>query len=144
MLFASAIGENRVEVSISTVIGFFGLIVSDFLGGWDIALKILIYLMVADYITGVLGAIKNKNVNSETMFWGGIRKGIVLAVIVIAVLLDQLVGNGSPIFRTITIYFYASREGLSLIENFGVLGVSWPPAIKNVLEQLKQKGEGEK
>lgn len=28
------------------------------------------FCMVADYITGVLGAIKQRNLNSEVMFWG--------------------------------------------------------------------------
>jgi phage-related holin len=65
-----------------------------------------------------------------------------MLVIFLAVHLDQFVGGQAPIFRTLAIYFYAGREGLSLIENFGVLGVPWPPAIQNVLEQLKQKGEG--
>ncbi|MNW21944.1 Holin family protein [compost metagenome] len=67
-----------------------------------------------------------------------------MLVVFLAVQLDQLAGSQAPIFRTLAIYFYAGREGLSLIENFGVLGVPWPPAIQNALEQLKQKGEESK
>lgn len=52
------------------------------------------------------------------------------------------VGGGVPIFRTLAIYFYAEREGLSVVENLGPIGVSLPPSLVKFLEQLKQKGEG--
>ena len=132
---------NIKEVSFSTVIASTGTIMSACLGGWDIALRVLIALMVVDYITGFLGAVKNKTVNSDVMWWGGLRKGAILAVLLIAVLLDEMVGNAEPILRTLAIYFYAAREGVSVTENLGVLGVYLPPGIKKVLEQLQEKGD---
>ncbi len=66
-----------------------------------------------------------------------------MLVIFLAVNIDQFIGGQAPIFRTLAIYFYAGREGLSLIENFGVLGVPWPPAIRNALEQFKAERRGE-
>ena len=133
---------NVKEFSLSTVIAAIGTIVSAYLGGWDAALNVLVALMVIDYVTGFLGAIKNKNVSSEIMFWGGLRKGIILAVVAVAVLLDQMIGNASPILRTLAIYFYVAREGVSVTENLGILGVPLPPGIARVLSQLQEKGEG--
>jgi len=52
-----------------------------------------------------------------------------------------MLGNSDPILRTLTIYFYVAREGLSVTENFGIIGVPLPPGIKKVLEQLQEKGE---
>jgi toxin secretion/phage lysis holin len=98
--------------------------------------------MVIDYATGFLGAIKNHKVDSEVMFWGGIRKGVILAVVIVAVLLDKMVGNAEPILRTLAIYFYAAREGISVTENIGILGVPLPPSISKVLAQLQDKGDG--
>ena len=132
---------NVKEFSLSTVIATIGTIVSAYLGGWDAALNVLVVLMVIDYVTGFLGAIKNKKVSSEIMFWGGLRKGIILAVVAVAVLLDQMVGNASPILRTLAIYFYVAREGISVTENLGILGVPLPPGISRVLTQLQEKGE---
>ncbi|NOU68403.1 holin [Paenibacillus sp. LMG 31461] len=143
-LYSAAAGATEREFIFSGFVAAVGTFIAAALGGWDVSLKLLAYMMFADYVTGVLGAIKCKNVNSDVMFWGGIRKGIVMLVIFLAVHLDQFIGGNAPIFRTLAIYFYAGREGLSLIENFGVLGVPWPPAIKNALEQLKQKGENQK
>jgi toxin secretion/phage lysis holin len=100
--------------------------------------------MFADYVTGVLAAMRNKNVNSEIMFWGGIRKAIILLVVLLAAQLDQLVGGQDPVFRTMTLYFYVGREGLSVVENLGIIGVPLPSAITKFLEQLKQKGGDDK
>lgn len=130
------------ELWFSSVIASVCTVMSAALGGWDIALKVLIALMVVDYITGFLGAVKDHKVDSEVMFWGGLRKGAILAVLVIAVLLDELVGNQEPILRTLAIYFYVAREGISLTENLGILGVPLPPVISQVLTQLQKKGEG--
>lgn len=119
-------------------------VVSGYLGGWDSAVHTLAVFMVVDYATGLLVGIRSKKLNSEVMFWGGIRKGAILVVIAIAVLLDELVGNDSPIFRTLAIYFYVAREGLSVVENLGNLGVPLPSFIKTTLEQIQQKGDESK
>jgi toxin secretion/phage lysis holin len=113
-----------------------GTIVSAWLGGWDVALQALVAFMVVDYLTGVLAAVKQRRLNSEVMFWGGLRKGIILLVVAMAVILDRLVGNEDPIFRTLAIYFYVAREGLSILENLGLLGIPLPDFLRRVLEQL--------
>ncbi|NTZ20947.1 holin [Paenibacillus sp. JMULE4] len=143
LVITAAAGDTKGETAIGGVVAFIGLIASQYLGGWDTALKVLVFLMIADYISGLLGAVKTKTVNSEIMFWGGIRKGVVLGVIALAVLLDELIGGEVPVFRTIALYFYSGREGLSVVENLGVLGVPLPPALTKFLEQLQQKGDGQ-
>lgn len=130
--------ENIFGAVIATV----GTVTSAFFGGWDIALQILVFCMVADYATGLLGAIKTSSVNSEVMFWGGIGKAIVFIVIALAVMLDKMTGSEAPVFRTLALYFYIGREGLSIIENLGTLNVPLPSFLKKVLTQLQDKGDG--
>ncbi|BCJ86440.1 phage holin family protein [Effusibacillus dendaii] len=132
---------NVKEISFNTAFAVVSLVVTTWLGGWDAALQALVVFMVLDYITGVLSAIKNKNLDSEVAFWGGIRKAAILVVVAVAVLFDQLTGNKEPIFRTLAIYFYVAREGLSIVENFGLLGVPLPPFVAKVLTQLQEKGD---
>lgn len=134
-------GYTTKEGAFSGTVAAVGTAVTAYLGGWDAALKMLICFMVADYLTGLLGAIRTHNVNSETMFWGGVRKGVVLLVIAMTVMLDQLMGNETPVFRTLALYFYIGREGLSIIENLDVFGVPFPAWVKNVLEQMRERGE---
>jgi len=127
------------EFSLNAFIATMGTTATACLGGWDASLKVLIAFMIMDYLTGFLGAVRGHKVNSEVMYWGGIRKGIILAVLVVSVLLDEMVGNHDPIFRTLTIYFYISREGISVTENLGILGVPLPPGITKILTQLQGK-----
>lgn len=140
-ILTAAAGKSSTEAAGSGIIGML-LLVATWLGGWDKPLQFLIFLMGADYVTGLLGAIKTKSVDSEVMFWGGIRKITVLFVIGLAVLIDGWVGEGSPVFRTLAIYFYAGREGLSVVENLGTIGVPLPTKIKDFLQQLNEKGGG--
>lgn len=141
-LAEAIVGASGKEAGLGGAVAAAGTAITAALGGWDTALRLLVYLMVADYVTGLFGAFRTHSVNSETMFWGGIRKAIVLCVIFLAVQIDQFVGNETPVFRTLALYFYAGREGLSVVENFGVLGVPLPDGLTKFLEQLQQKGEG--
>ena len=141
MLWTAAVGSTGRETALGGVVASIGVFATQWLGGWDQTLKILLVLMVADYITGVLGAFKTKTVNSDIMFWGGIRKIVVLFVIGLASLLDQWIGMDAPILRIAALYFYVAREGLSVVENLGTLGVPLPSQITKFLTQLQEKGE---
>ena len=112
-------------------------LVTGLLGGWDVAVKLLAALIVIDYVTGFLAAGKHKKINSDVMFWGGIRKGVIFLVIVVAVLADEMLNNSSPILRTLVIYYYIAREALSVTENCAILGVPLPPQFVSVLAQLQ-------
>lgn len=129
------------ELAFNSMVAVVGTIVTAWLGGWDIALKVLIYLMILDYVTGFLGAVRQKKVNSEVMYWGGIRKCVILSIVALAVLFDQLLGNPDPVFRTLAIYYYVGREGVSMTENLGKIGVPMPSKFKRAFEQLQEKGE---
>jgi toxin secretion/phage lysis holin len=131
---------NIKEFGFNTILAVLGTIVSNYLGGWDVALKVMIFCMIVDYGTGVLDAIRVQTLNSEVMFWGGVRKAVIFIVVGLAVMLDELVGNESPIFRTLALYFYIGREGLSIVENLGHLGIPLPAFVEKVLDQLKEKG----
>lgn len=113
-------------------------------GGWDLALKILITFMILDYVTGVIYAYVIKTLNSEIGFKGLIKKCMILAVLIVGVALDRMLGNdGTWIFRTLVCYFYIANEGISLLENISNLGVPIPNKIKNALEQLNNDEESE-
>ncbi|MCZ8520110.1 MULTISPECIES: phage holin family protein [Paenibacillus] len=141
MFATAALGDNLKEFSYGSVVAAAGFVGSNYLGGWDKALQFLVVAMIADYITGILGAVKTKSVNSEVMFWGGIRKGVVIGVIALAAICDQWVGGENPVFRMLALYFYGGREGLSVVENLGKIGVPLPGSLTKFLEQLKQKGD---
>jgi toxin secretion/phage lysis holin len=127
-----------------------GAWIASALGGWDMALQTLLAVMVIDIITGLMvAAVWKKSGKSETgalesnaMFKGLCRKFVTILVIFIAWKIDQSTGlNGA--LRVGAILFFTGNEGLSIIENLGVMGVPMPPAVQKAIEALKKKGEGE-
>lgn len=124
---------------ISACVSLIGTTLSAWLGGWDQLLQWLIAFMIFDYLTGLAAAVRRKRVDSEVMYWGGLRKALMLVVIAIATGFDQLAAGDMPFFRTMAIYYYLSREGLSVVENLGLLGVPIPPFLRAALEQLQEQ-----
>lgn len=130
---------NTIQLIFTAVGGWLGY----FLGGCDGLLVALVVFVVADYITGVMCAVADKELSSEVGFKGNCRKVLIFILVGIANILDvQVIGTGS-ILRTAVIFFYLSNEGVSLLENAGHLGLPIPEKLKLVLEQLHDRAETE-
>ncbi|WDZ57709.1 phage holin family protein [Paenibacillus polymyxa] len=141
-VWTAIVGTSEKEAAAGGVTALTGLIVT-FLGGWDKPLQVLLIAMLLDYASGVIAALKNKKMDSDVMFWGGIRKVTVLMVVGLSAQIDDWLQPGAPLFRTAAIYFYAGREGLSLAENLGAMGIPLPFKLKSFLKQLNEKGDGQ-
>jgi toxin secretion/phage lysis holin len=126
--------KNFINTLLSTII----TTLVYFLGGWDIALEILLTVIALDYITGVCKAISDKELNSIVGLKGIIKKVGYLIVVAVAVILDRITGNTGAI-RTLVIYFFVANEGISILENWGGMGLPLPKKIFDVLEQLKNE-----
>lgn len=110
------------------------------IGGWDIAFQSLCLIIIADYITGIISAIKNKKLNSKAGLWGIVKKLLYFVMVGLAVVLDRTTGSNGTI-RSLVIYFLIANDGLSILENCAKIGVPIPKKLLDILEQLKQKGE---
>lgn len=96
-------------------------------------LHLLLLLMLLDIVTGIFKAIKNQNLWSRKSLFGYARKLLVLIVIILANVVDQILGmNGAITYATVL--FYLANEGLSILENMAELGVLVPT---NLAEKLK-------
>ena len=126
---------------ISAVVAAAGTVFSACLGGWDKMVQALVIFMAADFVLGFTAAGKAHKINSHVMFWGGVNKLLVLVFVGLGVVLDGLVGLPEPYIRTAIIWFYIGREGLSIVENYGKLGLPLPGFVAALLEQLKEKGD---
>ncbi len=125
--------------NISMVAGISGGIVAYIFGGWDILMKTIVFLAIADYITGWIKAIYLKQLSSEIAFKGILRKIMMFIVIAVGYRIQLLVGNAIPL-REVIITFYICNEALSLLENVAVL-VPVPDKLKEVLLQLREKND---
>ena len=129
---------------IQTLLAMIGGALGYFLGGFDGLFAVLAMMIVVDYVTGVMVAIKEKRVSSKIGFAGICRKILILLFVGIANMLDMyIVGSGSML-RTATIFFYVSNEGISILENATNLGLPVPRKIKEILEQLHDRSEKDK
>lgn len=106
-------------------------------GTWDIPLMILVTVMALDYITGITRGYVNKQLSSEYGFRGLAKKLTIFYVLILAVLIDRLIGQGW-VFRTLVCMWYASNEGMSILENASAIGIPVPEQLVDALEQLKQ------
>lgn len=115
--------------------------VTTLLGGWDMALEILLIVMVLDYITGVASAFKRKTVSSSEGYMGLLKKASIFIIIILAAQVDRITGNDTQIFRNCTAFFFVSNDALSVLENVGELGVALPVFLKSALIKLRDTND---
>jgi toxin secretion/phage lysis holin len=129
-----------LQAALAATGGFLGW----FLGGMDGFLYALIAFVVIDYVTGVMCAVVDKKLSSNTGFKGIFRKVLIFIMVGVGHIIDsQVIGNGDTL-RTAIIFFYLSNEGLSMLENAGHLGLPIPEKLKDVLAQLhNREGKGD-
>ena len=127
---------------VSGIIAGIGTAVNYLFGGWDMALRTLVLFMVLDYILGVICGFKEKQLSSEVAFRGILKKVTILIVVAVAVHLDTAFNTHGSI-RSMGIFFYASLEGISILENAARMGVPIPEALKNALAQLQEGNKKE-
>ena len=128
-----------LQLLFSALGGFIGW----FLGGCDGLLYTLIAFVVLDYLTGVMVAIVAKKLSSSVGFKGIFKKILIFLLVGMGHLLDLYVIGSGSVIRTAAVFFYLSNEGVSLLENAAHLGLPVPQKIKDVLEQLHDRAEGD-
>ena len=120
------------------------------LGGWDALLRVLVWMMAADYLSGVIVALMGRSrkteyggLSSKVGAAGILRKGLMLLVVLAGALLDSAMGDANAMCRDAACWFYIANEGLSLLENLGLMGVPFPEKLKVLLgQQLNRGGDG--
>ena len=130
---------SGIQLAFTAVGGFLGW----FLGGVDGFLYALIAFTVIDYITGVMCAITDKKLSSSVGFKGICRKVLIFTLVGIGNIVDVYVLGQGGVLRTAVIFFYLSNEGVSIMENTAHLGLPIPEKLKDILEQLHERGGNE-
>jgi len=130
------------------ITGTIGGLISSALGGWDLTLQVLIIFIVVDYVTGLIvaGVFKKSKkstsgaLDSHTGFKGIMKKCMMLLLVLVGYQLDYVIG--SEFVRYAVIIALIANETLSIIENAGLMGVPIPSVLKQAIEILKKKGDG--
>ena len=100
----------------------------------------LFVVIVLDYATGIVKAGILHELSSEIGFKGILKKMLILLVVAMAHVIDSCVGSGET-WRNIAIVFYICNEGISILENAVMCGLPVPKKLKEILENIEEKGE---
>ena len=101
-------------------------------------------MYITGLITGAMGKSKHSKsgkLNSKAGWYGLAKKCSILMLIIVAVRLDILL-NTNYVRDAVCIGFCVN-ELLSIVENTSLMGIPFPPALKNAIEVL-QKQTGRK
>lgn len=140
---------HAIKVMILSIVGVLGSWIVNMLGGWTEDLTTLMVFMGVDFVLGLLiaavwkksGKSKNGALNSVSAWKGLCRKGASLLMVLIANRLD--VTLGVTYIRTAVIIAFIANEGISIVENLGIMGVPLPEILKKAIDVLKEKAEME-
>lgn len=137
--------KNNMKATFCGTLGLVGAAIAASLGGWDMALQTLCIFMAIDYISGLIVAgvfqasTKSENgaLESRAGLKGLLRKAAMLCAVLMAYYLDRVAGT--DFVRDAACLAFVCNEALSIVENFGLMGVPIPDAITNAIDVLKGK-----
>ena len=126
-------------------IGAVGGVVSAAFGGWSEGLTTLVIFMAIDYLTGIIvAAVFHKSKKSETGrlesnvgLMGLCKKCAVLFMVLVAVRLDLLMGTA--FIQDAVVIGFICNDGISIMENVGLMGIEYPEPIRKAFEALHKK-----
>ena len=139
---------------ISSAAGAAGALIVKLIGGWNGALTTLLIFMATDYLSGILLAgvfkkspkSKSGALESHAGFKGLVRKGIILALVMLAFRLDLI--TGQDFIANGVIIAFITNEAISITENAALIGVPLPAPLIRAIDVLKtddgrRKADGE-
>ena len=134
-----------MKTYICMIAGSLGAVVAQVFGGWSDCITVLLILMAIDYISGlVVAGVFHKSPKTETGalesrvgLKGLIRKFFIVAIVVVAHMIDRLIGTNY--LRDAAAIAFCLNEVISIIENAGLMGTPMPKVIIKALEVLRQK-----
>ncbi len=133
-----------MKETICTIAGLIGGFIAAIFGGWDSALVTLVIFMAIDFFTGVVTAAMKKSKHTESgglsskAGWFGLAKKVcTLLLIAVAVRMDIMLGT--TYIRDAVCISFCLNELLSIVENTSLMGIPYPPVLKNAIDILQKK-----
>lgn len=143
---ATVVAKNYTLITVGTVLS----VITGMFGGWNNALTALMVFMVVDWASGMALAFifhkSNKTesgkLKSSVGFKGLAKKGMIIGIVLVGRQLDVITGN--DFIMNGIVFGYLFNEGISILENVGLMGLPVPPVLRNSIELLsKEHTEGE-
>jgi len=130
--------NTKVGAAVSLLFAVVATTLSNMYGGWNASLSVLLWLVIGDYVTGLIAsAIDGSGLSSKVGYKGIAKKVMIFFLVLLAHKLD--VAIGVRVMMSTVIYFYVTNELISLIENMGRMGMPVPQQLVNIIYVLKGK-----
>ena len=134
---------NKLQIAIDSIAGAIGALLGFLFGEITGLFLALLAFMALDYITGIIIAVINRMLSSKTGFKGLAKKLLILVFVALGHIIDAYILGGTPAAMSAVMLFYTANEGISIIENAAALGLPVPRKLREIMEQIKDKGESE-
>lgn len=107
-------------------------------GNVDYLLKAFFSVIVIDFLTGILRAIKRREFSFSVVILGFIKKLGYMAVVITSVIMGGILNMGNTI-RDMVIYTFVFNEIISILGNCKELGIIMPSILQKSLDAIEEK-----
>lgn len=107
-------------------------------GNVDYLLKAFFSVIVIDFLTGILRAIKRREFSFSVVILGLIKKLGYMAVVITSVIMGSILNMGNTI-RDMVIYTFVFNEIISILGNCKELGIIMPSILQKSLDAIEEK-----
>ena len=107
-------------------------------GNVDYLLKAFFSVIVIDFLTGILRAVKRHEFSFSVVILGFIKKLGYMAVVITSVIMGSILNMGNTI-RDMVIYTFVFNEIISILGNCKELGIIMPSILQKSLDAIEEK-----
>lgn len=125
-----------VSVAVSALVSYLGELV--------VPIAVLMFVMIADYLTGIAKAYVKHELSSKVGIKGIVKKLAYLVMVAVGMTCDYLIALGLPkaelpfdfcVGMLVTVWLIIN-ELISILENLSMLDVPIPEFLRKVIEKL--------
>lgn len=125
---------NEIRILLTVCISYIAWL----MGGYDMSIQTLLIMVVADYVSGIMKAIIQKNLNSYIGWKGLIKKTGIFISIIVAVQIENIIKQPETIHNVLA-FFFVVNEGISILENLTEIGVPVPAFLVKYLRGMRNE-----
>lgn len=135
---------DHIFTTLNFIIGSILSFIISALGGQDKLLEFLFIVMITEFFTTLYLSFKKKNnITQKQRIDSILQKVGMLWIVVLGVMLDRIFGieNQTLNTRTMLISFFIGHEGLTIYDNYTIIGIGLPISLKRMFENMQKRGE---
>lgn len=135
---------DHIFTTLNFIVGSILSFIISALGGQDKLLEFLFIVMITEFFTTLYLSFKKKNnITQRQRIDSILQKVGMLWIVVLGVMLDGIFGieNQTLNTRTMLISFFIGYEGLTIYDNYAIMGIGLPTSLKRMFENMQKRGE---